>query len=320
MTHRQTAVVEDVYLDDRVPHDAYRPTFVKSLAIAPIRVSDPIGAIGAYWAAARKPSVREVTILEALASASAMAVHNAELLSDAHRAAHVREDFLAIASHELRTPLTSLLLHAGGLERALHGAATPEDLQTRLESIKQSGWRMERLLDRLLDATRMMRGRIVIAEGRLDLALLVRRVVEQFDDTAARAGSELRVSASDAVWILGDAQKLELVVSNLLSNAIKYGAGKPIDVTLEPAGEGAKLSVLDRGIGIAEKDQVRIFDPFERAVSTANYGGFGVGLWAARKMAEAHGGRIQVTSALGAGSLFVVEIAARMTEVPQAAM
>ena len=98
------------------------------------------------------------------------------------------------------------------------------------------------------------------------------------------------------------------LISNLLSNACKYGAGKPIEVSVEPLAERARLTVSDHGIGIPTADLERIFQPFERAVSFRHYGGLGLGLYITRQVVEAHGGSIQVQSELGRGSTFVVEL------------
>jgi signal transduction histidine kinase len=98
------------------------------------------------------------------------------------------------------------------------------------------------------------------------------------------------------------------VVTNLLANAIKYGEGKPIEVRLSREGDEAVLVVIDHGIGIAPDQQARIFDRFERAVSSRAFGGFGLGLWIAREIIEAHGGSIGVTSEPGRGSTFVVRL------------
>jgi signal transduction histidine kinase len=103
-----------------------------------------------------------------------------------------------------------------------------------------------------------------------------------------------------------DASRMEQVVTNLLSNALKFGAGHPVEVTLTASRDRAALSVRDQGIGIPQEDQARIFDRFERAVSTRHFGGLGLGLYVSAQIVRAHGGTIGVESKLGQGARFVV--------------
>ena len=105
-----------------------------------------------------------------------------------------------------------------------------------------------------------------------------------------------------------DTLRLEQVITNLLANAIKYGLGKPIEVSVRGEEGCGVLCVRDQGIGIAEADQGRVFERFERIVTGRNYGGFGLGLWIVREILEAHGGTIEVQSALGVGSTFTVTL------------
>jgi len=105
-----------------------------------------------------------------------------------------------------------------------------------------------------------------------------------------------------------DPVRLDQVIDNLLSNAAKYGAGKPVEVWLGERGERVVLEVRDHGIGVEPEDQARIFGQFERAVSRRRFGGFGLGLWIARRVVEAHGGTIRLTSAPGLGATFTVEL------------
>jgi signal transduction histidine kinase len=111
-----------------------------------------------------------------------------------------------------------------------------------------------------------------------------------------------------------DRLRIEQMVSNLVSNALKYGQGKPVEAALWTEDGQAIIRVTDHGIGIDEEHQKRIFQRFERAVATRDFGGFGLGLWIARQIAEASGGRIEVESKLGEGSAFTIRLAIQREE------
>jgi signal transduction histidine kinase len=160
----------------------------------------------------------------------------------------------------------------------------------------------------MLDVTRITSGRLTLARRRVDLRECVRAVVARSRDILKRSRCALVISADDEVMGYWDPIGLETVVSNLLSNATKFGGGKPIEIAIERAGSSARIVVSDHGIGIAAEEQSRIFQRFERAVPAHHYGGFGIGLWAARQIIEAHGGAIRVASVPGKGSTFTVEL------------
>ncbi len=235
-----------------------------------------------------------------------------------------RNQFLSIASHELKTPLTSLQLQVQSLQRAVaHGVAEPARMEQRLRTVNRSAERLAELVNRLLDVSRISRGVVNLVREPVDLAELAEEVVNRFGETLREARTEARVEALEPVVGDWDRMRVDTVVTNLVSNAIKYGEGKPISLVVGQADGTARLSVKDGGIGIAAADQGRIFERFERAVPERHYGGFGVGLWVARLVAEAHGGRLQVESAPGEGSTFFLELplapAGETKEAPAAA-
>src|SRR5688572_20979067 len=126
MLHREPVAIEDIYSDQRIPHAAYRPTFVRSLVIVPIRTAEPVGAIGTYWAARHLASEGELKALSALANLTSLAMENVQLyaklqtkIREAQNAVRARDDFLSVAAHELRTPLTAMLLQLQRLEQLL---------------------------------------------------------------------------------------------------------------------------------------------------------------------------------------------------------
>lgn len=218
-----------------------------------------------------------------------------------------RENFLAIASHELKTPLASLALVLDGMSNKLK---TAEDgnaswLRDRVDRGKRSVRRLDALIQTLLDVTRLRKDTLELSRERVDLAELVDEAVTRMKDVSPDQPLDVRTTAVEGDW---DRLRIEQVVTNLLVNAVKYGNGKPITVSVEGDAAEARLTVRDEGIGIAPADQARVFEPFARAVSTTEYGGFGLGLWSSRRIVEAHGGTISLRSEPGAGTTFTVQL------------
>jgi signal transduction histidine kinase len=228
----------------------------------------------------------------------------------ARDAISVRDEFMSIASHELRTPLSALVLLLGSLQRVARDdntAASPKLVEKAARAVRV-GERLARLVDSLLDVSRLAKGTLDLRREDCDLAQIASETAERFQVEAQRAGCKLTTHAGGPVPGHWDALRLEQVVTNLLSNAIKYGAGAPIELRVFSNHASASFSVEDHGIGIAEQDQSRIFVRFERAVPVRNYGGLGLGLYIARQIVEAHGGTIGLQSSLGQGSRFTVSL------------
>jgi signal transduction histidine kinase len=231
----------------------------------------------------------------------------------AQQAVRVRDEFLSVASHELKTPLTSLKLQVQSLLDMPPEFADPEDAQRMKGSLALTDRqvrRLERLIGNLLDVSRIAVGRFHLSPEEVDLSAMVRDVVQQFSAEIARAGTTVTTSLPAECIGRWDPLRLEQVVVNLLANALKYGEGKPIEIGVSVAGEGARLVVQDQGVGVGAENHARIFERFERAVSV-NYGGLGLGLYITRQIVEAHGGTIGVESALGQGASFTVELPLR---------
>jgi PAS domain S-box-containing protein len=227
-------------------------------------------------------------------------------------AVKVRDEFLSIASHELRTPVTALELNLTSVLPLVRGRRpTDEALEKvtgKLERAARQVDRLATLINSLLDVTRITAGRLSLSPMSLDLSELVRGVVARFREMIERSESQLVLRLDEEVPGRWDSMALETVMGNLLSNAVKFGSGRPIEVAVERDLEVARLVVIDHGIGIAPDQQNRIFERFERAVSARHYGGFGIGLWVARQLVEAHGGSILVASRTGEGSRFTVNL------------
>jgi signal transduction histidine kinase len=253
------------------------------------------------------PLEREVA--EDLAGRVAMAVENAHLYQQAQRAIILRDEFLSIAAHELRTPLTAMELAVRMLRKAAQrGAVGERSLEEALEATQRQTARLEKLVESLLDVSRIQSGKLHVELQPLELGAVVREMVAQLEDVAQQAGSLVSVSAPESVMGRWDRSLLEQVVANLLENAVKYGAGRPITLRVGRERGHAVLEVSDQGIGIPPTEQERIFGRFERAVSAAHYGGLGLGLFIVRRAVERLGGQVRVRSEPGQGSTFTVSL------------
>jgi signal transduction histidine kinase len=235
-------------------------------------------------------------------------MENQRLYRASKEAVAQRDEFLSVASHELRTPVTSLQL---AVQSALTVGdnAPPGFLRQALESAERQTRRLGRLVDALLDVSKIQAGRLELQKEPMDLVALVREVTALLAEDARRAGCEMRLLAGKEPLVGNwDKARLEQVVINLVSNAIKYGAGAPIEIAARSDGKRARFEVRDNGIGVPIAERGRIFERFERAVSARHYGGLGLGLYIVRRIVDAHGGHVAVESSQGEGARFVVEL------------
>ena len=226
------------------------------------------------------------------------------LLREAQQGVQLRDIFLSVAGHELRTPLNALHLQLYNLEQALESPAH----RAAVAKAQRQVDRLTVLTSRLLDVARMAAGGFTLEPKPMDLSRAVADASARLLDQAMRANSRITVSAPEPVRGRWDPTAIDQVITNLLSNAIKFGVGKPVAAAVRRSGDCARLEVRDQGPGVAEVDRERIFGRFERGVSDRSYGGLGLGLWIARQIVVAHGGRIGVERSEGAGAAFFVEL------------
>jgi PAS domain S-box-containing protein len=259
-------------------------------------------------------TAEDEALLDDLAHRAAQAIENARLYGEAQAAVAARDEFLSIASHELRTPLTALRLALENMRRVANREAIdklpPQYVERVLVTAERQGQRLEKLVSALLDVSRIHMGRLELDIEEVELGAAVQDALGAVEDEAAQSGSEIQVRG-EPVRGFWDRFRVSQVVTNLLANAVKYGGGKPVEVEFGPEGDRAFLRIRDHGIGIDPADQPQIFERFERAVSSRNYGGLGLGLYIVKRIVEAHGGAIRVDSKTGEGSTFRVELPQR---------
>ena len=228
-------------------------------------------------------------------------------LADANRA---KDEFLAMLGHELRNPLAPIL-NAVGVMRA---AGSPEPLLSRSrDTIERQVHHMARLVDDLLDVSRITRGTIELRHGTVDLAQLARQVAQNTRPLMESHGHTFEVSIpEEAIWLRADATRLEQVFANLLTNAAKYTPdGGEIRLTCWIEDDEAVVRVQDSGRGIPPEMLPRVFELFTQVSPTIDraQGGLGLGLTLVRRLVEMHGGEVTAYSAgLGQGAEFVVRL------------
>lgn len=231
-------------------------------------------------------------------------------------AVQAKDDFLAAASHELRTPLAAAKAQVQLTTRRLGPAHADEATVRSLKTVGSQIDRMTRLVEDLLDVSRLQTGRLSLQLTEYNLCEMIRAEVERIQ--ALSPNHELSIDIPDSLTILADRDRIDQVVINLLTNAVRYSpSGGPILITARPVNDLIQVTVVDRGVGIPEEKRIAIFERFGRAHG-ARYGGLGLGLTIAQGIIEQHGGRIWVESSgsAGEGSTFRFEIPARATPRP----
>ena len=219
-----------------------------------------------------------------------------------------KDNFISMASHELRTPITVLKGFTQLLTKQFEQQGMHEPV-SMLKKMEAQSNRLVRLIDELLDASKIQAGRLDYEEEPVDLDTLVHETVEMLQET--NPTHVLHVNGATHAVIQGDKERLGQVLINLINNAVKYSPqANSVDITLSTSKKAAMISVRDYGVGIAKADQKHIFDRFYRAHNSNNkfFKGLGMGLYIAYEIVKRHGGDITVKSALGKGSTFTISL------------
>lgn len=314
MLHREQVAIKDIYADMRIPHEAYKPTFVKSLAMTPIRSADPLGAIGAYWSNHHQATPDELNVLQGLGDAAAIAVANIELFDSLQQASRRKDEFLFMLAHELRSPLAPIfnalqVLRVGGNGKA------QEQQERAFELLERQARHLAHIVDELLDGARIARGKMNVQHERLDLAQLARHSVEDRRGVLEAAGLHIEFVAPDTpLWVSGDATRLAQVLANVLDNAGKFtpaGGTIKVELLLDKQAQQIVVSIQDSGIGLDQDILPYVFEVFSQADHTLDRarGGLGMGLFVAKGILDLHQGSIEATSAgTGQGATFTIRL------------
>lgn len=319
MLNRQVAVIEDIFSDPRIPVDAYKPTFVKSLVMVPIRAESPIGAIGNYWAEPHAATEEEVRLLQTLADSTSIAIENVMLYSTFEDAVRQRTAELAMAnrdlesfsysvSHDLRAPLRAI----EGFSQLLfteHAHRLDGSALNYLHRILGSTKRMGQLIEDLLNLAGL--GRVALHRTQVDLSAMARDIFDELYATSPRTQVKLMIEGrmtEDA-----DPGLLRIALQNLFSNAWKY-TSKRVEARIEfgrTAGEGEEFIyyVRDNGAGFDAQYADRLFGVFQRLHAGTEFPGTGVGLATVQRIVHRHGGQIWAESTVDKGAIFYFTLA-----------
>ncbi len=276
----------------------------------------PLGVLSFHFTAPLNFDDEYRTLLTSVAQHCAQALDRARLYETEHGARadaeaenRLKDDFLSTVSHELRTPLNAILGWAAMLRT---GSLDSGRTVRAIQAIHDNAARQARLIDELLDVSRIAAGRASLDLQKLDLADILRGAVESILPSAEAQGVAVHLNAPASLQLDGDIRRLEQVFLNLLSNAVKFTpAGGRIDVRVAASDRHVEVQVADTGIGIEPEFLPHVFDRFRQADSntTRVHGGLGLGLSIARNLVDAHGGSIAVHSAgRDCGTTFTVTL------------
>jgi hypothetical protein len=302
MLNSKSAIIPDIYKDARIPHAAYRPTFVHSLAMVPIRSYSPIGAIGNYWATEHECTPQELLLLEALANTTAVAMENVDMYQSLERQVRDRtrelqavnqelEAFSSAVSHDLRAPLR--IMNAELDLAREHAGVLPTD---SIGKLRESTTRMGSLIDDLLRLSHITRTDLLLDQT--DLSALAGKVVTRLRNAEPNREADVRIEPG--LTARADTGLIGVVLENLLSNAWKYSSKRElsrIEFDTYRDGTGQLVyRVQDNGAGFNPSYADRLFKPFTRLHDARQFPGVGIGLATVQRIIQRHGGNIWATS------------------------
>lgn len=313
MLNRQPAVIEDIYADRRIPADAYRPTFVKSLAMVPIRTIDPIGAIGNYWAVQRQPTEEEVLLLQSLADITAVTMENVNVYAELEQRVKERtlqleainkelEAFSYSVSHDLRAPLRAIRSYTEILQED-HVGNLSDDGKRITNKIIKGATDMGLLIDHLL--TFFKTDKKELAKTTVSMKTMVTDIVDALKLPEKERDIEFHIGEMPDAK--GDPSLIKQVWENLITNAVKYTGHKEkavIEIGNHHNGKGNVYHVKDNGAGFNMQYYDKLFAVFQRLHAAEEFNGNGIGLATVQRIVHRHGGQIWAEGKPGEGASF----------------
>jgi signal transduction histidine kinase/DNA-binding NarL/FixJ family response regulator len=312
---------DDVFDDPRSNPDFFvmaQVDGIVSAMVVPIRVRSRIEGVIYFGHRRRRPFTDQDEVIGMrLAEHAGVALQNAELYqreqrarAEADTASRSKDEFLAMLSHELRTPLQSML---GWVRLLRRGTLEARDAEKALETLDRNTRAQARIIEDLLDISRIIAGKLQIDLRPLNLMTVIDAAVESARPAATAKNIRITTTMdATAAEVEGDPQRFQQVLANLLSNALKFTPmGCGVEVRLEQHGTRARIAVRDTGVGIPADVLPYIFDPFRQAdsSSTRAHGGLGLGLAIVRHLVELHRGTVRAESAgKGEGATFVIDL------------
>lgn len=220
---------------------------------------------------------------------------------------------MAIASHELKTPLTSLKLQIQLFERGVAKndslAFTQEKIKSFIEKNSLQIDRLTRLVDDMLDISRIRTGKFSLKKEPCDLNLMLNNILLRTKEQFEASGSGLpEITCPEKAYGEWDPLRIEQLLTNIITNAIRYGLGRSISIDIQNHQETVRIMVKDNGLGIAKSDLDKIFMRYERGLLSREVSGLGLGLFITKQIVDAHGGKIWVESEINKGSTFFVDL------------
>lgn len=314
MINRKPVTIADIYADERIPHEAYRPTFVKSLAIVPIRTINPLGAIGNYWSQHHVPTSREIRLLQSLADITAVAMENITLYQQLENRVRQRTaelesanqalaDYSHSISHDLQAPLRSVKSLLEMMTEHI-GASHDETLTRYANRMVNRIERMDAMIAGLLAFAKL--GRQQLRCERVCMTGLVKEIVRDLNEQHSGRSLEFNL-VLPFTDVTGDTLLLRQALTNILSNAVKYTSRKPravIEIGCEVRDRQVAYYVQDNGAGFDMEYANKLFGVFERMHSETEFDGLGIGLSLTKRIVERHGGEIRAEANLNQGARF----------------
>jgi signal transduction histidine kinase len=334
MENHQTVAIEDVYADPRIPPGVYEPTFVKSLAMAPIRTKAPLGAIGLYWAAKHRATKGELAALRVLADSTSIAMENVDVYAELERRVRDRtrdleaknrelqeqhealvklelekEALSAHVVHDLKSPASAIML-AAAMGLKAEGLSVVD--RRRWSAVLSSAEHIHRTALNLLEIAGSHAGKLVPSPIEVDLGALLLEVREVFRFQAEGRGQAIELGVDVPPGSLrADPELLRRVVQNLVDNALRHGPMRStVRLTASKCADGVTVTVSDEGAGVPADMRARIFDRYVSLADDSDglHTARGLGLTFCRLAVEAHGGNIWIEDNEPKGSRFCFRV------------